>query len=283
MRMSGIKERIAGILRELGIVWVRGFEERDPQYAAVTRLCRELEHDVDKILKLTILNALVSYQLTGKGEDHWNYFANYFIGNKPVDLCRDFINYVMNSRYLARYRDSKVKRIRSTCPQIARLSLSNYLNDLASLWRLLSRITNTHGDEKTIVFAVKMAYYVGRACGLDLSVPMDIPIPVDYRVTVMTICSGLMPIIGNSNKVTDLARELMTRHRREIQGVWSEIGRLSGIPPLNLDSVIWVLGGLLINSSFNVDRAINELRILNAYNEKVLELLYLLSERCINK
>lgn len=82
------------------------------------------------------------------------------------------------------------------------MSISNYLGDLVSLWRLLSKVTNTRGDEKTIVFAVKMAYYVGRACGLDVSAPMEIPIPVDYRVTVITICSGLMPVMGDLNNVT---------------------------------------------------------------------------------
>ena len=283
MRMSSTKEKIAEVLRELGINWVRSFEERDPQYIAVSRLCHGLGHDVEMTLKLTVLNALVSYQLTGKGEDHWNYFANYFIKNKPTDLCSDFVNYVVNSRYLARYRDSRLRRIKGVCPQMARLIIGNYLNDLVSLWRFIARITNTRGDEKTIVFAVKMAYYVGRACGLDVNAPMDIPIPVDYRVTVITICSGLIPVMGGPNNVTGLARELMTRRRAEIQRAWSEVSRLSGIPPLNLDSVIWVLGGLLINSSFSMDRAINSAKALNIYNERIPELLHLLGGRCIDR
>ena len=283
MRMSSTKEKIAEILRRLGINWVRDFEVRDPQYIAVFRLCRGLGYDVEMALKLTVLNALVSYQLTGKGEDHWNYFANYFIRNRPTDLCSDFVNYIINSRYLARFRDSRLKRIKGVCPQMAGLSISNYLSDLALLWRLIARITNTRGDEKTIVFAVKMAYYVGRACGLDVNVPMDIPIPVDYRVTVITICSGLMPVMGSPSNVTDLARELMTRRRAEIQRAWNEVSRLSGIPPLNLDSIIWVLGGLLINSSFNVDKAIDEAKALNMYNEKIPELLHLLGGRCIDR
>ena len=283
MRMSSTKEKIAEVLRELGIDWIKNFEERDPQYIAISRLCHELGHDVEMTLKLTMLNALVSYQLTGKGEDHWNYFANYFIKNRPTDLCNDFANYIVNSRYLARYRDSRLRRIRSACPQMAKLSIGNYLNDLASLWRFIARITNARGDEKTVVFAVKMAYYVGRACGLNVSIPMDIPIPVDYRVTVITICSGLIPIMGGPNNVTDLARELMTRRRAEIQRAWSEVSRLSGIPSLNLDSVIWVLGGLLINSSFNMDRAINSAKALNIYNERIPELLHLLGGRCIDR
>lgn len=280
--VGGVKERIAEVLRGLGINWVRDFEERDPQFIAVSRLCRGLNNDVETTLKLTILNALISYQLTGKGEDHWNYFANYFLSNKPGDVCGDFINYVMKSRYLARYRDSRLRRVRTTCPQLVGLTISNYLSDLASLWRLLSRITKTRGDEKTIVFAVKMAYYVGRACGLEVSVPMEVPIPVDYRVTVITLCSGLISAVVDRRNVTSLARELMTRRRSEIQGVWGEVGRLSGIPPLNLDSIIWVLGGLLINSSFNVGRAINELGRLEIHDERIPELLHLLGGRCLD-
>ena len=281
--MSSVKGRIAELLRGLGIGWVREFEERDPQYIAISRLCSGLGHDVETVLKLTILNALISYQLTGKGEEHWNYFADYFINNKPTDLCRDFMNYVINSRYLARYRDSRLRRVRNTCPQVARLGVGNYLGDLMALWRFIARAANARGEEKTIVFAVKMAYYVGRACGLNINVPMDIPIPVDYRVTVITLCSGLTPITVSRHDVTSLARELMTRRRAEIQGVWGEIGRLSGIPPLNLDSVVWVLGGLLINSSFNLDRAIEGSRRLGIYNEEVTELLHLLGGRCVDE
>ncbi len=287
MRMGSAKEiakeKIALILRELGIEWIRRFEEGDPQFLSISRLCGGLNNDINVALRLTVLNALISYQLTGKGEDHWDYFANYFIRNQPSDLCNDFINYVMNSRYLSRYRGLRIRRIRTACPRLANLDAGKYLSDLTSLWRFLSSAVNAHGEEKTVVFAAKMAYYVGRACGLDVNVPMDIPIPVDYRVTVITICSGLIPIADDSLNVRQLAGEIMVRRRREIQDVWNEIGRLSGVPPLNLDSVIWVLGGLLINSSFNMSKVINGLSGLGIHDKRVHELLYLLGGRCINR
>lgn len=281
---ENVKERIALILRELGIEWVRRFEERDPQFLSISRLCNGLNNDIGVTLRLTVLNALISYQLTGKGEDHWDYFANYFIRNRPSDLCNDFIGYVMNSKYLARYRSSRIRRIRNACPRLTNLDAGKYLHDLTSLWRFLSSVVNAHGNEKTVVFAVKIAYYVDRACGLDVNVPMDIPIPVDYRVTVITICSGLIPIASNSLNARQLAGEIMVRRRQEIQDVWNEVGRLSGIPPpLNLDSVIWVLGGLLINSSFEMNKAINGLSGLGIRDKRVNELLYLLGGRCINR
>ncbi|MGC9152303.1 MAG: N-glycosylase/DNA lyase [Vulcanisaeta sp.] len=280
---NDIKSNIASTLRDLGIGWVRSFEENDPQYVAIGNLCSEIK-DEEVALKLTIMNALISYQLSGKGEDHWDYFANYFIKNKPKNLCNDFINYIISSKYLVRYRDSRIKRINNVCPKIINLKLTNYLsnNDLSALWTTLAKILNASGDEKTIVFAVKMAYYLGRACGHDINVPMDIPIPVDYRVTVITICSGLLPIVGISVNAKGIAKEIMVRRRKEIQGIWNEIGRLSGIPPLNLDSVIWVLGGLLINSSFSINNAIRKSVDLGIdMNDKVIRLLHLLGGRCI--
>ncbi len=54
-----------------------------------------------------------------------------------------------------------------------------------------------------------------------------------------------------------LARELMTKRRAEIQVYGVRLVGSVGVPPLNLDSVVWVLGGLLINSSFNMNKAIN--------------------------
>ncbi len=282
-RMSGdVKNSIASILRKLGIDWVRQFEERDPQFIVITKLCSALR-DVNTVLKLTILNSLVSYQLTGKGEDHWEYFVNYFISNKPRDLCSDFLDYVVGSKYLARFRESRVKRVRGVCPKIVNWDLANYVKDLLGLWRAITRIVGGSGEEKTIVFSVKMAYYVYRACGFSVAVPMEIPIPVDYRVSLVTICSGLLQM-GPLTNPSKLAREVMVRRRREIQGVWSEVGRLSGIPPLNLDSVVWVLGGLLIDSSFRISDAVAGLRGLGVgVDESVIELLHLLGGRCIAK
>ncbi|MFB6469981.1 MAG: N-glycosylase/DNA lyase [Vulcanisaeta sp. AZ3] len=280
MTNINVKNTIASTLHELGIEWIRKFEEKDPQFLAIKRLC-DVTHDLGVTLKLTILNALISYQLTGKGEDHWNYFANYFISNKPSDLCRDFTNYTMSSKYLARYKASRIKRINTVCPKLIKLDLTDYIKDLVKLWRLINEIVGGSGDEKTIVFSVKMAYYVSRTCGHSIEVPMEIPIPVDYRVTVITICSGLINI-NNEKSATELAKEIMIKRKKEIQEIWSDIAKSSGVPPLNLDSVVWVLGGLLINSYFNINEAINKLRQFGIpINDGVVRLLHLLSGRCI--
>ena len=280
--LGDVGSAIASVLRKLGIDWIRQFEERDPQFIAIARLCNGLR-DVNLTLKLTILNSLVSYQLVGKGEDHWNYFANYFINNKPGNLCRDFQNYVFNSKYLARYRDARIKRVENVCPKIVNRDLTIYARDMLGLWRFITNTVGGSGEEKTVVFSVKMSYYVYRACGFETAIPMEIPIPVDYRVSVITICSGLLPM-GSLYDLGKMVREVMVKRRREIQNAWGEIGKLSGIPPLNLDSVVWVLGGLLINSSFNINGTIDSLRKLGIHeNEDVIELLHLLGGRCMVK
>ncbi|WP_069807359.1 N-glycosylase/DNA lyase [Vulcanisaeta thermophila] len=279
--MSDVIREFASELRSLGLDFILRFEERDPQYIAIHNLCRGLGR-LDQVLALTVLNALVSYQLTGKGENHWNYFSKYFVKNKPGnDLCGDFTKYVLTSRYLIRFRESRVNRIRRVCDPLVRSLISNaeaYLVDLDKLWRLITRVLGVRGNEKTVVFAVKMAYYVGRACGLNIRVPMDIPIPVDFRVTVITICSGLLGAFTGDPR--ELASVWMSRRRDEIQGVWGEVSRASGIPPLNLDSLIWVLGGGLIDSSFNLERALSYVESLGVDSGRVRRLMELMASQC---
>ncbi len=57
-------DRIASLIREMGLDTVRRFEERDPQYVAISRLCSSVG-DKCTALALTTLNSLVSYMLTG--------------------------------------------------------------------------------------------------------------------------------------------------------------------------------------------------------------------------
>jgi Domain of unknown function (DUF1886). len=37
--LGDVRGAIASVLRKLGIDWIRQFEEKDPQFIAITRLC----------------------------------------------------------------------------------------------------------------------------------------------------------------------------------------------------------------------------------------------------
>ena len=239
--------KLSEVLRELSLSDVLAFEERDPQFIVVKKLCTAL-NDPGLVAVLVAMNSVVSYMLTGRGEKHWGYFSEYFSRNRPSDLCRDFKAYVMKSPYLARGRDVKVNRIDRFCSA----KLHDKLRDLTNLneaWRLLANGLRSPINSKTVVFAIKMLYYAYRACGVNVKPPEDLPVPVDYRIATLTQCSGLI----NAD-----VKLLMSR-QGIVQEAWGRVTRLSGIPQVNLDSLLWVIGGALIYSDFNVDAALRKL------------------------
>jgi DNA-(apurinic or apyrimidinic site) lyase len=70
-------ERIKGILGELGVECARVIEEKvDLQFDALRNLRENLRND-ELFLKLVVANSIVSYQLSGKGEDWWWEFSKY--------------------------------------------------------------------------------------------------------------------------------------------------------------------------------------------------------------
>ncbi|MGC8582884.1 MAG: N-glycosylase/DNA lyase [Thermoproteus sp.] len=222
-------EEIALLLRKIGLKAILDLEKEDPQYKSVCRLCGNRgEPDT---ARLVMMNALISYRLTGKGEEHWHYFADFFSRRKGNDICEEFIQYIKTSPYLAIGRDIRIKRIRKVC---------NYdpdIIDLSKTWRDLARLLGSDGEAKTVVFTVKMLNYVYMCCrGVDRALPNDIPIPVDYRVARLTACLGLIKA----------GPEEALRRREEVQRIWSEIAERSGVPPLHIDTLLWLAGRVVL-------------------------------------
>ncbi|WP_291764671.1 N-glycosylase/DNA lyase [Caldivirga sp. UBA161] len=239
--------KLSNVLRGLSLSDVLAFEEGDPQFIVVKKLCTAL-NDPGLVAVLVAMNSIVSYMLTGRGERHWEYFSEYFSRNKPNDVCGGFKVYVMKSPYLARGREAKINRIDKFCKANLHGRLMNLVN-LNDAWRLLADGLHSPINSKTIVFAVKMLYYAYRACGVNVRPPEDLPIPVDYRIATLTNCSGLIKAD---------AKVLMAKQSL-VQEAWGRVARLSGIPQVNLDAVLWVIGGALIYSNFNVDAALRKL------------------------
>ncbi|AFA38237.1 Uncharacterized protein conserved in archaea [Pyrobaculum oguniense TE7] len=218
-------EKVAETLRHLGIVAVLQMEKRDPQYRAVCDVVKT--HGELAGARLALMNALVSYRLSGKGEEHWLYFGQYFAERDIRDFCWDFLEYIDTSPYLKVGRETRKKRILKVCRYVPDLE------DLSATLRQLSQLLSADPEQKTLVFAIKMlnyAYMCSR--GVDRLLPFDIPIPVDYRVAHLTWCAGLL----------ELRPEEAMRSYREVQRVWDVVARKSGIPPLHIDTVLWLAG-----------------------------------------
>lgn len=267
--------KLSNVLRGLSLSDVLAFEERDPQFIVVKKLCAAL-NDPGLVAVLVAMNSIVSYMLTGRGERHWGYFSEYFSRNRPNDICRDFKAYLVKSPYLARGREAKINRIDRFCEANLHGKLMNLVN-LNEAWKLLANGLHSPINSKTIVFAVKMLYYAYRACEVDVKPPEHLPIPVDYRIATLTNCSGLIKAD---------AKVLMTKQSL-VQEAWGRVAKLSGIPQVNLDAVLWVIGGALIYSNFNVNVAlrklIDESLIPQGKVTVFKELMIELSEGCLKK
>ena len=105
---------------------------------------------------------------------------------------------------------------------------------------MLANSLGSNKDSKTVVFAVKMFYYGWFASFNEwLSIPKEIPIPLDVRVAKATLNSGLLEV-NNLKHLKLINRLISSTYRRMAISAWSLVSELSCIPQLNIDSVVWL-------------------------------------------
>jgi DNA-(apurinic or apyrimidinic site) lyase len=260
-------QSLATIVSVLGREKVLLFEDIDPQYKAIKRVAEVCKSYTSM---LVVLNALVSYRLTMTGEEYWTAFSDYVakhcigIDSAPsaeyiLKIFIEKFNRALLSKKL--FRVSKAVRCRGVLEAIEKRSLTN-------TWRELSLCLSANPSSKTIVFAVKMLYYAKKALGERVEVPMEIPIPVDGRVALVTYLSGALIVEGVST-----SREALLRYSDTIRNVWSKVARLSGVPPLNLDAMIWYFGKYAYMGSRSkvLEKAFSELK--NLFSRDEVEML----------
>lgn len=219
-------------------------EDNDPQYRAVYMLVEKKGYRVASLS--VVANALVSYQLTSRGETYWKMFSKWMVeadSSTPSRLLQTHMEFLRNTRYNRIGLSNKIERLRRIYS--SRLASELYSDPLSYCERidvLTSRLASLFRSDpfaKTIVFSGKMYYYVCRACGA--SVGGEIPIPVDRRVAYVSLSSCL--IRGCSSTLPVCSRDLIKpMYRRHVINVWMEVSRKSRIPSYSLDSIVWVLG-----------------------------------------
>jgi len=184
--------------------------------------------------------ALVSYMLLMRGEEHWALAVEYASTN-PV---RDLKEFAASSPSIRLRREVRIRRIRRFATYYYRYLevFDRYCRDLELLRKDLARITGARPDAKTIVFAVKMFYYALKASSIKTLLPPTIPVPVDRRVCLVSLLSGVVrPLLANDPRVE--ARRLLSRAPKVVQKAWNLACRGGGVPPLKLDALLWLVGG----------------------------------------
>ncbi len=268
--------RAVGIGRLLRDSWdlIYRIEENDPQYIAISGLIRRTSCGLAAVS--VIANALVSYQLTSRGELYWSMFSEWMSGrggSSVYYLLQAHREFLLNTSYNRMGLEAKLKRLdkfyNSSLAEEIRSDPLKYCGRLEDLWGKIASTLNAEKQSKTIVFSVKIYYYVCRACGS--SVKGDIPVPVDRRIAYVTLSSCL--VRGCTGSLKKCSYDLMKpRLRGLVMGAWSIVSAESGIPGYNLDSLLWVLGRFIPGRrdyKTILDEVVREYPVLTSYREKL--------------
>ncbi len=227
----------------------------DPQMKAVEDIVRRLGANNGAAYVVGV--ALVSYMLSARGEKHW-FLAAKFAGE---DIGESLLRFVRESPSLARFRIARKRRTRRYLVFFVPRFLERfeaYASDLRSLWVDLARAVGAKPQAKTVVFAVKMFYYSLRAAGFKVQgLSYEIPIPVDFRVSLMSLTSGL--VTGGAADFRSEAKLLRERGANLVRRGWSLVSEFSSMPALNMDAVLWLVGGAVDRSNFSRKRVFLEL------------------------
>lgn len=223
----------------------RGLVERlissDPQMSAVKEILRKLSFEEGTLFIVGV--ALVSYMLTRKGEEHWVLAASAAHAPYQKALRR----FVEKSPSLARLRSQRLVRLDAYLEYAERLE--NLLRapevDLDAFHSLLLRALRSSAESKTAAFAAKMLLYSCLASGRKFRGGWSIPMPVDIRVSLVSLTSGMVRGWNCSSNLLALASELRSRWRPRLISLWRLVSEEAGFPPVMLDAAVWVPGGCI--------------------------------------
>ena len=205
-------EKIKSFVKKFSKDDILQIERDDPQYKALERLYDSLK---DKLLfvRLTVINALLSYQLNMKGEKYWNCFADFFSEKRKAEFFPEFLrcyNYRILNGKLKRYE--KVREV-VFCLLRTENDILYFSRNLDEFLEKLSKLLNQKKDAKTVVFAVKMFIYAFRvAFDEDIFAPSGIMIPLDSRISKIS----------------------------KDKDFWRRLEKETGIPLLHIDAILWL-------------------------------------------
>gem|GEM_PF-161382 len=247
------EERISIVAEKLSSLGLEGalkIEEVDPQFQAVKLITSRM--GLGPALTLIVLNSIISYRLSGRGEDYWNEFALYVSkASEPkslVEAVKLVLGFLSTSKINVALRASKTSRLlrASTAKVLEPDDIAKQTRNLRKFAEALALSLKSRWSSKTIVLSLKMICYAYRArYGRALIAPFSIPIPIDSRVAKLSWTSGVIDVEGaGPRKWSDVIEAVMSRPR-VAQGAWSSVAKKSGIPPLHLDSILWLVGGLI--------------------------------------
>ena len=245
-------EGVATSLKAFGLRNALLLEERlDPQFSAINALSSRIGKGYSAVYALAV--SLISYKLAMKGEDWWACFSSFF-SEKGVpkgyeELFSNVVDFVNSCKGSIIGRERKLKRIHLFFTNGKEIVLEiikrpeAILESPSSLLKRVARSVNSEEWRKTVTFSIKMAYYAVKERGEMKPLYAEIPVPIDSRISCITYTSALVD--------SKSYKEIISNPRKAVEA-WKAVSARSGIPPVHLDTLLWVTGWAPRDLDFNV-------------------------------
>jgi len=229
------------ILSKFSIEETLYFEENyDLQYKYLKFLYKNIK-DQNLFLKLIVINSLLAFQLSYKGEKFWKIFSIYFSKHND-NIYNNFLSFI--DLYNRRYKEIKIKRLNRIYNWIRDKDLLIYKNDLVRFNLEIAKVMGQNIYDKTIVFSTKIYGYGLRIIGYKIIFPFEIFIPIDNR-------------IGKISKD---------------KNYWIKISKETNISLLHIDSLIWITMGLNNDKMERIkdEELKNKVKLLKNYLDNII-------------
>ncbi len=248
-------------------------EKLDPQFEYIQRLKEKVGKNYATIYSLLV--SLISYKLAMKGEEWWKCFSEYLSEKgKPKNFdeaVNNLTNFVKDCKGSIIGRSIKMKRIEKVVNGSKDLLLEILNNPEIviekpdKIMKNIARSLNSEEWKKTITFSIKMSYYSIKNRGELKPLTISIPMPIDIRISCISYTSGIVE--SNSYK------EIFKKPRIAIEA-WDMVSKLSNIPQIHLDSLLWIIGRNLIEFGLKEARESAEKILISFFDKnKVNDLL----------
>ena len=217
-------QKLYNKLKEYSINDAINIEESDRQYIALKNLY-EFIGNKEIYLSLILMNSLICYQLSWKGEDYWEEFSKYFIENnvEKNNLITEIWNFIKQSKNNKRFIETKINRLIKSKPFIENFVWKEeyYYNNMSILRTELAKVMKQKIDAKTIVFAIKMFSYWSRNVYNKINYfPKELNVPIDSRLIALY--------------------EKYKWEYEDINIFYFDLSKKINIPELHLDAILWV-------------------------------------------
>ncbi|MCS7128549.1 MAG: N-glycosylase/DNA lyase [Sulfolobales archaeon] len=240
--------------------------ELDAQYRAIRKL---YDSTCSKWLTtlVAVSNALISYRLSGFGEDYWAEVASFFSERRISGVSELIEEYKYFLENFSKYNRIGVKFKEARLEKFLRSSIALklcenpciYAANQGGLVKELSYVMKQDVIDKTIAFAGKMYYYAASIICPSASPDPGVPMPIDGRVAYVSLISGLVKPIKDNVPLVRHRALILGKYKEVAVNAWRRVSEISHVPCIIIDTVVWLLVRTL-KSSHSLSRAMSMLK-----------------------